>query len=210
MSLISDSRAPSPAVQQSLLSRQTLRQLLGVAVGVACLLLALRVTAAETGGSDKTGSAKSSLDELGDQATALENRIKRMKDEADVVSAEVADSKKLQAIECLVAPTAALRGAVRLSEGYAEAVRTAVAGKDSKGASDALSQLTVMHERVSTALGEIKQCGSGGGAAADSAVQLEKQEGAAPDVKPEQTLDDLSAKSADTPSASPFFEEQKK
>lgn len=211
MSLISTSRAPSPAVPQQLLPRQTMRQLLGVAVGVACLLMALRVTAQEAGGGTgkPSGGAASSLVEMGEQATALESRIKRMKEEADSVSAAIGESKNLQASECVVAPTSALRGAVRLSEGYAESVRAAVAANDSKAATDSLSQLSVMHERVSTALGEIKQCASGGGSSPDNAVQIEKQEGQAPDVKPEQSLSDLSAQSADTPSASPFFEEKK-
>lgn len=211
MSLISTSRAPSPAVQQSLLPRQTMRQLLGVAVGVACLLLAMRVTAQESGGStDKAAGGKSdSLVELGAQASNLESRIRRMKDEAETVNAAIGESKNLQASECAGAPMIALRGAVRLSEGYADAVRAAVEANDSKSATDSLSQLSVMYEKVSTALGEVKQCASGGGSSPDNAVQIEKQEGQAPDVKPEQSLNDLSAQSADTPSASPFFEEKK-
>lgn len=194
----------------AVLGRQSLRQLVGVVVGVACLLIALRVTAQEAGATSGSegGSKAPSMQTMVDQARALEQRIQRIMDEAEAMKTAIAESKDLQASQCSSTAMPLLSSAKRLADGHVAAIRTAEASGDRETVNTELQQLTVMHERMATTLGELKQCASGGGSSPDSSVQLETQKGDSPNVEPEKTLQDLSAQSADTPSASPFFNDK--
>lgn len=182
--------------------RRGVRLLVAVAFGVACLFVALLVSAEET----KQPADPAVLAKQLEQARAYVARMGSLIGGAFNELEEARKAQNVSRVNCVGEAVGTMKGLLRLSEGNLLVMQECVSRNDAACTNHEHVKISIAFNKTEELDGQLKGCG---GPAVDGAIDgrpvIEKNVGDTPDVDPTEGLNDLSPKLENPPSASPFY-----
>lgn len=179
-----------------------LRLLVAVGFGVACLFVALLVSAQESG---KAGDPAVVAKQL-EQARAYVARMGSLIGGAFNELEEARKAQNVSRVNCVGEAVSTMKGLLRLSEGNLLVMQECASRNDVGCTDHEAVKISIAFNKTEELDGQLKGCG---GPAVDGAIDgrpvIEKNLGDAPDLDPTEGLNDLAAKLENPPSASPFY-----
>lgn len=178
------------------------RLMVAVAFGVACLFVALFVSAQEAKPSADPAQVAKQLE----QARAFVARMGSLIGGAFNELEEARKAQNVSRVNCVGEAVSTMKGLLRLSEGNLLVMQECVSRNDAGCTNHEFVKISIAFNKTEELDGQLKGCG---GPAVDGAIDgrpvIEKNVGDTPDLDPTQGLNDMAPQLENPPSASPFY-----
>ncbi len=179
------------------------REYVAMAIGAACLLIAVAVGAQQGKKSKSVDNIPGQLD----QAKAMIEKMHKMVKEGFEELQDARSASNINRVNCVNEALTAMKGLLRLAEGNYLSMQEAAARKDAKQVEHEFIKVTIAYNKTDELNGQLQGCG---GPSTDGAIDgkpyIEKNiDSDLPTVDPTEGLKDLPPQLETPPSASPFF-----
>lgn len=178
------------------------RLLVAVAFGIACLFVALVVSAQDAKQTNDPGKIAKQLEE----ARAYVARMGSLIGGAFTELEEARKAQNVSRVQCVGEAVSTMKGLLRLSEGNLLVMQECASRGDGACTDHEHVKISIAFNKTEELDGQLKGCG---GPAVDGAIDgrpvIEKYAGDSPDLNPTEGLNDMSPQLENPPSASPFY-----
>lgn len=182
------------------------RQVIAIALGVCCLVLAAAV-----GAQTKPAVSDAEIAQMEEQGKAAVNTMEARLKDANKEYAEASKAQDARKMNCITEPLKLLVSVVKLGQQSLLDLQKASGSKDGTTVKSEYVKITTFLSKVETYYGELKGCGGAAGGTIDGRPVIQKKTPSnVPKTNATEGTKTLPSNAGYVPSASPFFNDEKK